>query len=280
MALLYHYCTSEAFYAIMTSGVVRLSSVRHSNDETEGSLLRSSVGRQATLARLPEATTARLQQYASELELQFDGMALCLSEEGDQLTQWRGYANDGRGVAIGLRKAELQELCRKHNESDDEFDLALYKAAYEDDAHDKLTLKLFERLCEFDAQRENSTSSDPLFEVLGKNIAALHRLRLTQEAVDTVYALKHPAFTAEHEWRLLHHFDWTNETPDGFHPTTSRLVPFVNFDLLKRFPHFVAEVALGPLHRTPTEVVERFLRQLGYRSAKVRKSAAPYRRDA
>ena len=144
MELLYHYCTVEAFHAILTSGMVRLSSVRHSNDRTEGAMIREAIQRHALAAAYDSEGATRLQTYAMELEDQFDGMALCLSEEGDQLSQWRGYANDGRGVAIGLRKDKLEALSEASEESDkdEDFDIRLYRALYKSIEHDTATQEL------------------------------------------------------------------------------------------------------------------------------------------
>lgn len=35
---------------------------------------------------------------------------ICLSEEGDLLSQWRGYADDGRGMCLGFNVHELLEF--------------------------------------------------------------------------------------------------------------------------------------------------------------------------
>lgn len=38
----------------------------------------------------------------------------CFSEEKDLLSQWKGYANNGNGFAIGLKVSELSRFKRKH----------------------------------------------------------------------------------------------------------------------------------------------------------------------
>ena len=35
---------------------------------------------------------------------------MCFSESEDQLSQWRGYAQNGKGLAIGFDKRILEEL--------------------------------------------------------------------------------------------------------------------------------------------------------------------------
>lgn len=40
----------------------------------------------------------------------------CFSKEGDILSQWRAYANDGRGISIGFNLKKLEQLIEKINE--------------------------------------------------------------------------------------------------------------------------------------------------------------------
>ena len=37
-------------------------------------------------------------------------LALCFTGNGDLLSQWRGYGDDGRGVAVGFRRSDINEL--------------------------------------------------------------------------------------------------------------------------------------------------------------------------
>jgi hypothetical protein len=60
---------------------------------------------------LDETDTQRLQQSAAGLEEVIDGLGFCLSEDGDLLSQWRGYAADASGVSIGFSKEYLGFRC-------------------------------------------------------------------------------------------------------------------------------------------------------------------------
>jgi hypothetical protein len=46
-------------------------------------------------------------------------LGFCLSEDGDVLSQWRGYADNAQGVAIGFASETLQSSIKK--ESRDKF---------------------------------------------------------------------------------------------------------------------------------------------------------------
>jgi hypothetical protein len=282
---LFHYCDVSVFHAIATYGRVRLSSVRHANDATEGTLLSAAVARLARRAGVVDAQLAKLQQRAQDLEVAFDGMALCLSEDGDLLSQWRGYADDGQGVAIGFSRTFLDELVALSDATDDggadHFDLALYQARYLEAEHDAAVTPLFGLLRDFENQSVPSDlAKHEQVQELTRRLSAIQNLRLLLEAFDLVYSLKHAAFTEEREWRLLHHLDWRHAKPSGFHPRRGRLVPYVDLQLSAAPSPAIEEVVLGPRHTTPRDVVLRFLEATGHPGAKVRHSSSPYRRDA
>ena len=283
MTTLFHYCTVQTFHAVVSTGRVRLSSLRHANDETEGTLVAAAVARLATSALLPTVDIANLQERTKVLETQFDGMALCLSEEGDLLSQWRGYADDGRGVAIGLNRTHLDELIRFSESTDgqdDHFDIALYQAKYNETEHDAAIRPLFELLrSSHPIPLERTAENEKLHNMI-KRIEVLQGIRLSLEAFDLVYSMKHRAFSEEREWRLLHHFDWARSTATGYQPKHSRLVPYVELSLQSVSSPPFSEVVLGPRHTTPSDVIERFLEGHGHKGVKVRKSLSPYRRDA
>ena len=51
---------------------------------------------------------------------------VCFSESRDQLSQWRGYAQDGNGMAIGFDKGILEKLNQIS-----EFHIAFGKVIYD-----------------------------------------------------------------------------------------------------------------------------------------------------
>jgi hypothetical protein len=58
----------------------------------EGTLVAEVLARIAEADGLDQAETQRLQELVSGLEQVIDGLGFCLSEDGDLLSQWRGYA--------------------------------------------------------------------------------------------------------------------------------------------------------------------------------------------
>lgn len=280
MSSLFHYCTVSTFSAIVSTGKVRMSSMRQSNDATEGALVAEAVTRLARRAGCSQGDLDSMQQRARDLESKFDGMALCMSEDADALSQWRGYADDGQGLAIGFSRAYLDNLVAASESDDTQFGLNLYQAKYNPEEHDAAIEPLFSLLRDYAPDRTTIETDDERVAQLSQRIQGLQELRLLLEVYDQVFSLKHQAFVEEREWRLLHHFSWQHDQPDGFHPGRSRLVPYVEFALPMDSVMPIAEVVLGPRHTSPSEVVRQFLHKHGHRGVSLRRSCAPYRRDA
>jgi len=97
MMILYHYCSNTDFHSIIENRRILLSSLSLSNDSMEGKLVAEILARIAKADGLDQPATRRLQESVSRLEQLFDGLGFCLSEDGDLLSQWRGYAADATG---------------------------------------------------------------------------------------------------------------------------------------------------------------------------------------
>lgn len=111
MDTLYHYCTTQAFHSIVENRAIWLSSLKLSNDTTEGTLVLDALTHLAKRDNLDSAAISRVQEAVVHLQDEVDGLGLCLSENGDLLSQWRSpYADDGTGVAVGFSRAYLQSL--------------------------------------------------------------------------------------------------------------------------------------------------------------------------
>ncbi len=100
--LLYHYCSTPVGLAILQTRTFRLSALSAANDSLEGRVLGRVFTRMLDETNLPtevvDVVSVIVEGYADSTE----GFALCLSERGDLLSQWRAYAQDGSGVALGF----------------------------------------------------------------------------------------------------------------------------------------------------------------------------------
>lgn len=107
MALIYHYCDTNAFVSIVQSNALRLSSVLSMNDSGELSFFRNAVLPAVikSVSSNPNLTNEKDLIHATIAEA--DCYSVCFSENGDDLYQWQAYGGKGKGISIGFDPSEL-----------------------------------------------------------------------------------------------------------------------------------------------------------------------------
>lgn len=129
---LYHYCSAQIFVEIISRRQVWLSSMKLSNDTMEGRLVRILSEKVFAMEGANPGNVDRFRSYIEVLDEHFDGFGFCFSEEGDLLSQWRGYADNGAGFSIGFSPRYLKHLVGKSYHNNDHFDLK--QVVYDEDA--------------------------------------------------------------------------------------------------------------------------------------------------
>lgn len=135
--ILYHYCSLDTFFNIIKNRSLWLSDISKSNDSQEllcfkegvqsaisdkfSEYIDSILKKSKELESNPkealdfmkskeehqEAFKRILDTYKMEQSFFMNTWGICFSEEGDLLSQWRGYADDAKGVSIGFSKEKL-----------------------------------------------------------------------------------------------------------------------------------------------------------------------------
>ena len=106
--MIYHYCSMEAFEGILSSKSLWLSDSIFMNDKYEGRWIDKIV--EEVLESLEDNySKEQLDLYQQQYYLLKDKKAYmcCFSKESDKLSQWRAYAGDASGVAIGFSKKAI-----------------------------------------------------------------------------------------------------------------------------------------------------------------------------
>ncbi|WCM94809.1 DUF2971 domain-containing protein [Acidovorax sp. NCPPB 2350] len=255
--VLYHYCSTEAFRSIIESGNIRLSALDFSNDALEGELLWQRIAQGLRQRGVPGDAIQSMEKEAARTLYFWVGYGFCLSTKGDNLGQWRGYADDGHGFSIGFSKSALEALIEKNPFpiNGQQGKAALERVRYVEDADDAIeaTLVAIARL-HGDAP------------ALGNLLAHISRQR---------YLYKPSGFTEEHEWRILVAPRAQDLHQLHFRATRSRLVPFLELPFSQADP--IVSITAGPKQLTPDAVIQGFLKKHGVASAAVRRSACSYR---
>lgn len=276
MDILYHYCSVQSFLAILTSKRLWLTDATKMNDSHEGlwaeSLVEAFIADQSVSMsdddRYSFLTGYRLNRLRPFL--------FCLSSEPDILSQWRAYANDGTGVAIGFSSSSFPQ--QKHFPSTNAAaasNTGLWPVIYEPSEQQAAIRSLF------DGARASSDicvaeDRKPEYQLLGALLAGLSPL------------LKNPAFREEKELRLVHTPMLMTDTMNkhsvigtdyviGQRVSNDQIVTHFEFPLPTPCIDVVKEIWIGPRSHLGVHDIELSLALNGYGKVVVKKSSATYR---
>jgi len=300
ISLAYHYCGVDSFQKIVESGQFHLGNVSFMNDYMEVEWFKS-----ISLAVLEQeraritshehaAYRAHALQSGQHAELsspyissnhsyfyqelaawllrpEFDHVyCACFSKKADHLSQWRGYADDARGVCLGFDLAAVDAETPMSRISE-----VIYDEGKQREAAKGTILYWLERI------------DGSVIDAMTKGASAVSSMR------HHASEFKNPAFTDENEIRLIANvtmhgngIDWTvnsGNLPHGlpsefnFKYMGGRLVPYVQIP----FPRdAIREVWLGPRFGNEIDegAVRLFLSKHGAPAANnIRRSRASYR---
>ena len=319
MSLLYHYAGNQKGFSILESKSIRLSDIRKSNDYNELLLFypdifyeilqvyrekpydfkyEGLVGEKA-LTNLLNCTMDMISDSVDEGD--FSNFVLCFSEEADMLSQWRGYADDGKGISIGFSKELLQQKC---NEEKSVF--RLEKVSYISEERRK-------KIVRAKAVNANKTlkglrkwivknmtlddASEDTDGLLGFNFHGMIQYMMTDSL-----RYKQIGFREEKEWRLFlgdqayKDPKWVvGEGCDGVGPrgfaetleylrnkiefsiSDNNISPYVPLPFAELGEGFVKEVWIGPKSRIAKKDIELYLAKCGYNDVSVQFSQTSYR---
>lgn len=277
MTIAYHYCDQHAFHAICSSRTLRFSDLHFMNDCMELTWANRILGTAAVALEKREPNVefdiephVRIAAALDSFKAKCVPTAFCLSKKRDQLSQWRGYADDGKGFAIGfdldvLKQLPASQVELEYDEGNQQAVAAKFLESFVEQ-HDKLTNEEVRQRCH------------DLYLLLAK--------------------FKQPSFVEEAEVRLLHVLERRNSdgaikilptdcfafgkkavSPDvQFRMKAGAPVPFVDIPFQENDSQSpLKEVMLGPMNFTRAESVEQFLTTIGYDAVSVSRSASSYR---
>ena len=145
--VIYHYCGINSFYKIISSGVIWASLYTSLNDYTEASWFYNKLVTKAN-GKWSVEHAAKLEKFLDNVFINIkDYFIASFSEKEDVLSQWRAYAEDGQGVAIGFFsdsfgiKKQIPTLSL-----DEERVKGIVKINYNEDLHDKLAEVIIEKV--------------------------------------------------------------------------------------------------------------------------------------
>lgn len=276
--IIYHYCSTDSFLKIIESKSMWLSAATCLSDYAEIIWIDRKIN-DAIQALKNESNEEQIRKLLHLYELNSPmPFVAAFSEYGDTLSQWRAYADDGSGVAIGFnpRYFDFKQTVPLPNISP-EYSLGLSKVIYNDKEQTHMVRSVIssylKALAEEDADEGN----------------LLINATMTLRRLSCIF--KNAAFKEEVEWRIIHTplipGDGTTGNTDiiggvsdlKFRSASGRLVPYFELSFAKRKGDQspIVHIVLGPKNESNHADVTLFLSLNGLQVVKISRSAATYR---
>ena len=186
--MVYHYCSVDTFLKIIQNKSLRLSDIGKSNDYSELIYIENMIREEfekiintIVLDNEERRKLLYLEEFSRNTMLDSINLyAVCFSEEKDLLSQWRGYADGGSGIAIGFSKDILEMV------NEGPYGLAFKQVCYAEKEQRKFARKEVQVILKT-TQRKN------LFGSFGE---------VYENDIRNIGCMKQPGFSEEKEWRL------------------------------------------------------------------------------
>lgn len=252
---LYHYCSTATFFNIIKNRSIWLSSLQASNDTQEGRVISTVIAR---MCKEVGADPAVAEYVAHQFRIfeQGDCLGFCMSSEGDMLSQWRGYADDATGVAVGFSSEFTEKISEQKKLH---MPIKLSRVIYDSAEQAELLRDQFNpiALAIKNGDFQNiGTQSDALADIFKESDSLL--IATAMSCIDISYVTKNPAFQEEREWRLF------KESEDDYKECSYRvrgdaLIPYMEVAFPTSVRRPIDHVIIGPKNRTPKKVFRTFL---------------------
>ncbi|HHH1657059.1 TPA: DUF2971 domain-containing protein [Yersinia enterocolitica] len=273
MSMIYHYCSPYAFQKIIENKCLWLSANNNMNDAAEGKwvirALEKVVGQKAN-----DQNRTWLNSVLEEVErVVIPQYVACFSKKGDILSQWRAYAQNGEGVAIGFNQEELGLS----------IGVPSLKSRFQDcvKISDIKYIDTTSLEGEVEDIIDNWLGQDPDIRVHGVGDCGFALSSLSA-------SVKNPAFFEEEEIRIIYAALFQGDLRSGgfslsnpvlgdmkYRTSNAFLTSYFEFNFSKLNP--IKEIVLGPKNQFSDYDIRAFLQQNDCIDAKFERSKATYR---
>jgi len=244
--VVFHYTSPHGLLGMLQSNAIWATHAEFLNDRTELRYVEDVIARSAK-SLSGTARTDCSKELLRVLQLPRwrgfeprDIFVACFSTNPDSLSQWRAYANDGVGYAVGIATGVPFRVRNRPDTS-----VLLLKVVYDRVAQEEAVGAALARVIEI------IESCDPYAEPGYVNFRGL--VAVAQSVVPIGFALKNPGFAEEAEWRLvvIDEAPWSAGPHMRHRPSEFGITPYVELEAGEQLP--LRKLTLGPgLHGNPT----------------------------
>ena len=286
--LVYHYCDNYKMANILSGKTLRMSDITKSNDYEEVKLffpgILDAIEDEYRKDEFPlqymgstnrDALGKLLDWEYDILRYEFDrggvtNFVVCFCEDGDVLSQWRGYADNGKGCSLGFSVKELEEYCNTYK-GILRFEQVEYKTVKE--ISDTIVEKSLKVLDELRGLRKWIVESMPSFDE--EKIDKMYQYCFHQMISGVLMGslkYKNETFKEEKEWRLFFsqqiykYAKWIYSDEEietvvyddmlkviknriEFNVTSDDLIPFYPINFTEISPNPIKQIIVGPQNK-------------------------------
>ncbi len=279
---LYHYTSQSGLLGIINSNKIWASHLLYLNDSTEFKYATDLMRK--TIHSLPDSTLPKIAKDAftelsQDLENivaeQFGVYVFSLSEDGDLLSQWRGYCPENFGFSIGFNQDVIKNILTDPN-------VKLGQCIYDPELHDGIIFQILKKVIE-----ETNRLAKELGEVKDPDKEA-EKLEVFQAKIIRTFArplkiiaplLKSETFKEEREWRLILFANNSNNFMKH-REGNNCLIPYTEIPIFKDGEDKIFdEIIVGPnAHAELTKSsVKSYVKAQRIKVERIRNSNIPYR---
>lgn len=240
MTTLFHYTSVSTFLAIIESRSVRFCELSKSNDRAEGKFIIESLRSLMQHVEMPSHIQSCGLHALERLIDIYSYYGFCLTSEGDDLGQWRAYADNGQGVAIGFNLEKLTECAQQ---SPLALSTKVTKVEYGKEAILPYVDALFDVLRKLSEKNNLEFWSDPEGLFRGNSSDAKKFQKAIEVFSTNCYDIKNPSFLMEKETRISQETVFTASSFLKFFAREGRIVPYYNVEIK---PDCIDCIVAGP----------------------------------
>jgi hypothetical protein len=243
--MIYHYTNDAGMRGILESGHIWLTDIFNLNDPSElshGVALAADILNRKAVNGPPESKEfARLfTDFLGGMQESAHYFVSSFSVDGDDLGQWRAYADNGRGYALGFDAKMLEGLFIKSNTCDLN-NRSTFHVTYDDDQLVSIYSNVIDSMFELISLPQGKNLDSAIIREYLKRLSISLSLAVLQAALH----FKHKAYEQESEFRFLQLFQRELPVPDlKFRHRSNELVQYREFAW--REPGMLKRIVVGP----------------------------------
>jgi len=268
--IIYHYCNVEAFKAIIQNKTLWLSSVYNLNDYKEIHWIKDKVTKKIEQVR----TKDNFSKYRAFEKLYMDQLPsvyiASFSQGSDLLSQWRAYANDGFGVAVGFNAKYFKTNPLVFTSE------VLYDEIKQEDLIDEILnpLENIGNSISFESEEFICLCKDVITNI--NNLSAKSKNELFKEEQE-VRLIHNPIIIDDEKNKQFIFKD--NLSSMKFRSVCGNLIPYFELKFEKEIENTPAilEIIKGPKNKFIDQEVKIFLSNHGFYGVDIKNSKSSYR---